>query len=44
MKKIDKLLILNTAKIKKCFQQLNLNQEKILICVNKKKRISRGYY
>tara|TARA_Y100001970_G_scaffold199595_1_gene242774 strand:+ start:8550 stop:10214 length:1665 start_codon:yes stop_codon:yes gene_type:complete len=37
MKKIDKLLILNTAKIKKCFQQLNLNQEKILICVNKKK-------
>ncbi len=37
MKKINKLLILNTENIKNCLKQLNLTQEKILICVNKKK-------
>ena len=37
MKKISKLLILNTENIKQCFKQLNLSQEKILICINKKK-------
>ena len=37
MKKINKLLILNTEIIKKCLKQLNLSQEKILICINKKK-------